>query len=78
VVGDSLLKQCCPSRDDHGRKIRIRKQRTNVGKYSFVNRSINDWNRLPAAMLASFPSKLNTFRKRARETVTTEEALGGD
>jgi hypothetical protein len=41
------------------------------GKYYFVNRTIKDWNRLPAGVLASFPSKLNTFRMRVREAVTT-------
>ena len=48
--------------DDHNRKIRTRKQRTDVGKYSFVNMTIKSWDRLPASLLASFPSKLNTFR----------------
>jgi hypothetical protein len=77
VIGDSLLKSCYLSRDDHGRKIRSRKQRTDVGKYSFVNRTIKDWNHLPAGVLASFTCKLNTFRKRVREAVTSKEALGG-
>jgi hypothetical protein len=70
-IGDSLLKPSCLSRDDHGRKIRSRKQGTDVGKYSSVNKTINDWNRLPAGVLASFPCKLNTFRKRVREAVTS-------
>ena len=38
--GDRLLKQCYRCRDRHNRKIRTRKQRTDVGKYSFVNRTI--------------------------------------
>jgi hypothetical protein len=33
-----------------------------VGKYSFVYRSIKDWNSLPAGILESFSCKLNTFR----------------
>jgi hypothetical protein len=70
-----MLKPCYLSRDDHGRKIRSRKQRPD--KYYFVNRTINDWNRLPAGVLASFPCKLNTSRKRVREAVTSKEALGG-
>jgi MoaA/NifB/PqqE/SkfB family radical SAM enzyme len=77
VIGDGLLKPCYLSRDDHGRKIRSRKQRTDVGKYSFVNRAIKDWNLLPAGVLASFSCKLNTFRKKVREAVTSKEALGG-
>jgi hypothetical protein len=30
------------------RKIKSRKQRTDIGKYSFVNRTIPLWNNLPA------------------------------
>jgi len=33
---------------DHVRKIRDRKQRTDIGKYSFVNRTIKYWNQLTA------------------------------
>jgi len=40
AMGDILLKPCYLSRGDHNRKIRTRKERTNVGKYSFVNRNI--------------------------------------
>jgi len=49
-----------------------RKQRTDVGKYSFVNRTIKSWNQLPAGLLASFPSKLKTFRKRVKNVVTSK------
>jgi hypothetical protein len=53
-------------REDHNLKIRTAKQRTDVGKYSFVNRTIKSWNQLPACLLASFPSKLNTFWKKIK------------
>jgi hypothetical protein len=59
-------------RDDHNQKIRTKKQRTNVGKYSFINRTIKNWNQLPAGLLASFLCKLNTFRKRVKNVVTTK------
>jgi len=59
------------SREDN-RKIRTRKLRTDVGKYSFVNRTIKSWNQLPAGLLASFPCKLNTFRKRVKNAVTSK------
>jgi hypothetical protein len=39
---------------------------------------MKDWNRLPAGVLAAFPCKLKTFRKRIREAVTNKEALSGD
>ena len=54
ATGDRILKPCNLSSDDHNRKIRNRKQRTDVGKYSFLNRIINSWNQLPAGLLASF------------------------
>jgi hypothetical protein len=62
------------SRDDHSKKIRSRKQRTDVGKYSFVNRTVKDWKSLPAGVPTSFPCKLNTFRKGVREEATSTEA----
>ena len=39
-----LLKPCCLNRDDHIRKIRTRKQRPDVGIYSFVKRTIKSCN----------------------------------
>ena len=79
VIGDRLLKPCYLSRGDHNRKIRTRKQRTDVGKYSVVNRTIRSWNQLPASLLASFPRKLNTFRKRVKNVVTSKRIqVGGE
>jgi hypothetical protein len=37
---------------------------------SFVNRTFKSWNQIPAGLLASFPCKLNTFRKRVKNVVT--------
>jgi len=58
--------------DDHHRKIRTGKQRTVVGKYCFVNRTIENWNQLPLGLLASFPCKLNTFGQRVKNVVTSK------
>ena len=58
---------------DHDRKIRARKQRTYIGKYSFVNRTIKLWNQLPAEALATFHSKSHIFRKRIRKVIIGEE-----
>jgi len=66
-IVDRLKGPCYLSRDDHDHKIRARKQRTDIGKYSFVNRIIKLWNQLPAEAPATFPSKLNIFRKRVRK-----------
>jgi len=57
------------SRVDHVRKIRDRKQRTDIGKYSFVNRTIKDWNQLPAEALRNFPCKPKIFRNRVGKAI---------
>ena len=72
AIGDRILKPCYLSREDHNRKIRTRKHRTYVGKYSFVKKVFKSWNQLPAGLLASFPCKLNTFRKRVKNVVTSK------
>ena len=70
AIGYRLLNPCYLSRDDYNQKIRTRKQRTIVAKYSFVSRTIKIWIKLPAGLLASFPCKLNTFRKMVKNVVT--------
>jgi hypothetical protein len=70
LLGADSLRPCYLSREDHNRKIRSGKQRTGIGKYSFVNRTVINWNQLPADLLASFSGKLNTFRKRVKKVVT--------
>jgi hypothetical protein len=72
VTGDRLLRPCYQSREDHDHKIRTRKQRTDIGQYSFVNRTIINWNQLPADLLVSFPCKLNTFRKKLKKVAANK------
>jgi hypothetical protein len=64
AIGDSYL-----SRLDHDRKIRSRKQMTDIGKYSSVNRTIQLWNQLPADVLGTLPCKPSNFRKRVRKVI---------
>ncbi len=52
------------SRGDHKHKIQFRPQRTDVGKFSFTNRSITDWNKLPATALEPFPLGLQRFKSK--------------
>jgi hypothetical protein len=66
---DRLQRPNYLSRVDHVRKIRSRRQRTDIGKYSFVNRTIRLWNRLPAEVLETLPCKPNAFRKRVRKVI---------
>ena len=53
--GERLLQSCYLSREDRNRKFRTRKQRTDVGKYSFVNRTIKSGNQLPCKLTGVFP-----------------------
>ena len=68
-IGDRLQRPHYLSRVDHERKIRSRRQRTDTGKYSFVNRTIQHWNQLPAELLGILPCKPNTFKKRVRKEI---------
>jgi hypothetical protein len=54
-IEDRLQGPCYPSRDYHDHKIWAWKQITDIGKYSFINRTIKFWNQLPAQALATFP-----------------------
>jgi hypothetical protein len=47
--------------------MRSRKIRTDVGKFSFVNRTIHDWNRLPEGAIGTSLVKTHVFRKRVRK-----------
>ena len=69
AIGDRLLKPFYMSRDEYNQKIRIKKQRTDVGKYSFVKITIESCKQLRAGLLVSFSSKLNTFKKRDKTVV---------
>jgi hypothetical protein len=53
-------------------KIRARKQRTAVGKFSFVNRTIMDWNQLSEGVIGFSPVKINIFSKRVWKMTTRE------
>ena len=54
---------------DHDMKIRSRRQRMDIGKYSFVNRTIQHWDQLPAEVLGIFPCKQITFKKGVRKVI---------
>jgi hypothetical protein len=63
AIGERLQRACYLSRVDHDRKIRSRKQRTDIGKYSFVNRTVQLWNQLPTDALGTLFCKTSNFRK---------------
>ena len=61
AIGDRLQRPHYLSRVNHERKIRSMRQMTDIRKYSFVNRTIQDWNQLPC--------KLKTLKKRVRKAI---------
>ena len=69
-IGNSLERPHYLSRADHNQKIRSRRQRLDRGKYSFVNRTIEDWNQLPAVVLEQLPCSSTAFRKRLRKVIS--------
>jgi hypothetical protein len=62
AVGDRLERHYYLSRADHEREIRRRRRRTDIGIYSFVDRTIRLWNRLPAEFLGTVLCEQNIFR----------------
>ena len=69
VIGDRLQWQQYVSRVGHERNIRFRRQRTDIGKYSFVNRTIQHWNQLLAEVLGTVHCKTIVFKKRVRKVI---------
>jgi hypothetical protein len=69
TIGDRFHSPCYLSRVDHVRKIRNREQKTNIGKYSFVNRTVQLWNQLLADVLGTNSCKPSNFRKRVRKVI---------
>jgi len=68
-IGDRLQRPHYLSRIDHERKIRSRRERTDIRKYSFVNRTIQHWNQLPAELLRILPCKPIIFKKKLRKMI---------
>jgi len=66
---DRLRRSYYLSRLDHVRKIRDRKQRMDIGKYFFVDRTIKNWNQLTAEALGSFSRNPKICRQRFRKAI---------
>ena len=69
AIHDRLRRAYCLSRVDHVQKIRDKKQKMDIRKYSFVNRTIKNWNQLAAEALGTFRCKPKTFRKRVSKEI---------
>jgi hypothetical protein len=77
AIGDRSERPCSLSRVDPNRKIRSKKQKTDIGKYSLVNRTIQVWNQLPADFLGTISCKPSNFRKRVRKVMNKAQLRGG-
>jgi hypothetical protein len=69
AIGDRLQRPCYLSRVDHDRKIGSRKQKTDIRKYSFVNRTIQLWNQLLADAFGTLSYKSSNFKKRVTKVI---------
>jgi hypothetical protein len=69
AIEDRLDEPFYLSRVDHDRKITSRKQKTDIRKYFFANRTIQLWNKLPADALETSSCSLSNFKKRVRNVV---------
>jgi len=67
AIGDRLQAPSYLSRVDHHWKTRGRKQRTHIGKYSFVNMPNTDWNQLPEGATGTSHGKTHIFKTRVRK-----------
>jgi hypothetical protein len=72
AIGDRLQAPSYLSRVDHYWKIRARKQRTDIGKYSFVKRPITDWSKLPEGATWTSQGKTRIFKTRVKKVQTRE------
>jgi len=71
AICDGLRRPYYLHRVDHVQKIRDRKHRMDIRKYSFVNRTIKNWNQLPSEALVSFSRKPQIFRNRVRKVTVS-------
>jgi len=69
AIRDRFRRPYSTSRADDVWKIMDRKQRTDIGKYYFGNRTIKNWNQLYAEGLGIFPCKTKIVRKRVRKAI---------
>jgi hypothetical protein len=70
AIGDRLQAPNDLSRVDHNWKIGARKQRTDVGKYSIVNRIFTDWNQLTEGKIGALTGNTYSFSKRVTKVIT--------
>jgi hypothetical protein len=68
-IGDRLQQPHYLSKVGHEKKIKSRRHKTDIEKYSLVNRTIRHWYQLPVEVLGTLPCKPITFKKRVRKVM---------
>jgi hypothetical protein len=58
--------------------MKSRKQKTDIGKYSFVNRTIQGWNQLPVGVLGTLFCRPSNFWKGVRKVINKVKLRGGE
>jgi hypothetical protein len=71
AICDRLEAPSYLSRVDQNWKIRARKQGTDIGKYSYVSRTITDCNQLTEGEIGAVTGNTCSFRKRVRKVITS-------
>jgi hypothetical protein len=71
AIEDRLQAPSYLSRVDHYWKI-SQKTKNSIGKYSFANRSIIDWNLLPEGAIGTFHGKKHIFKTRVRKVKNSQ------
>jgi len=72
AIRDRLQAPSYLSRFDHNWKVKDRKQRTDIEKYSIVNSPITDWNKLPEGSIGISNGKMHIFKTRVRKVKTSD------
>jgi hypothetical protein len=70
-IRDRLQAPSYLSSVDHNWNIRARKQRRNVGKLSFVNRTITDWNQVSEGEIGALTGNTQRFKNRVWKEITS-------
>jgi hypothetical protein len=66
AINDRLQAPSYLIRVDHNWKIRARTPRADVGKYSFVNRTVTDWDKLTEREIGAVSGNTCSLRERER------------
>ena len=59
-IAEAISKAPFTGKSDHAQKLYLPRYETDVGRFSFLGRSIRQWNRLPGPVMATFPKEFSS------------------